>query len=250
MPRKPDLPLAPRPDVHGRRAFLRAAGLGAAALSASGLAACGWNGGPFWRVLHAWDRPNEVLQKWLQPARRHVRIEPPGSETPAGAFPQYFVSPMLPMMDARTWRLEVGGLVTRPLTLSLEDLERMGKTTLRLRHYCIEGWTAVALWTGVPLREIARAAGADRGADYVEFRSFDAGYSSSWDRDSALHPQTLIAYGMNGAYLSAGHGAPARLYSNLKYGYKSVKYLTSIRFLAERTGGYWEDRGYDWYAGL
>ena len=96
----------------------------------------------------------------------------------------------------------------------------------------------------------AHDAGADPRAGYVDFHSFDAGYSSSWDRESALHPQSLIAYGMNGAYLSAGHGAPARLYSNLKYGYKSVKYLTSVRFLAERTGGYWEDRGYDWYAGL
>ena len=92
--------------------------------------------------------------------------------------------------------------------------------------------------------------------DYVEFRSFDApddasrGYWSSWDRESALHPQTLIAIGLNGSWLTPGHGAPARLYSNLKYGYKSVKYLTDIRFVPESTGGYWEDKGYDWYAAL
>jgi DMSO/TMAO reductase YedYZ molybdopterin-dependent catalytic subunit len=230
-----------------RREFLRLAGLGAAAGLVAG---CGWRGGPFEKVLRWWDKPNELLQKAVQPSRRHVRIEPPGTETEGGAFPMYYISETPPVMDPGTWRLEVGGIVERPLTLSLADLERMPRTTLRLRHYCIEGWTAVASWTGVRLAEIARAVGADSRADYVEFGSFDSGYSSSWDRESALHPQTLIAYAMNGAYLSAGHGAPARLYSNLKYGYKSVKYLASIRFLAERTGGYWEDRGYDWYAGL
>jgi len=102
----------------------------------------------------------------------------------------------------------------------------------------------------VRLADIARVVGADPRAGYVEFHSFDSGYWSSWDRESALHPQTLIAFGVNGRLLTAGHGAPARLYSNLKYGYKSVKYLNRIRFLSRRTGGYWEDRGYDWYAGL
>jgi DMSO/TMAO reductase YedYZ molybdopterin-dependent catalytic subunit len=227
-----------------RRAFLGLTALGAAGL-ASG---CGWRGGRFESVLRWWDRPNELLQGLLVPDRPRARIEPAGSES--DGFPQYYVSPMLPRMDASTWRLEVSGMVERPLSLSLADLERMPRTTLRLRHYCIEGWTAVASWSGVTLRELARVAGADPRAEYVDFRSFDAGYWSSWDREAALHPQTLIAYGMNGVYLSAGHGAPARLYSNLKYGYKSVKYLTSIRFLPNRTGGYWEDRGYDWYAAL
>jgi DMSO/TMAO reductase YedYZ molybdopterin-dependent catalytic subunit len=156
----------------------------------------------------------------------------------------------MPRVDPRVWRLEVDGLVKRPLSLSLSDLAAMPRVTLRLRHYCIEGWTAVASWTGVRVSEVARAAGADPGAGFVDFRSFDAGYWSSWDRDGALHPQSLIAIGMNGSWLTPGHGAPARLYSNLKYGYKSVKYLTEVRFVPERTGGYWEDRGYDWYASL
>jgi DMSO/TMAO reductase YedYZ molybdopterin-dependent catalytic subunit len=229
-----------------RRAFLRAAGLGAAGL----VAGCGWRGGRFEIVLRWWDQPNEFLQKAITPTRPRARILPSGSETPEDAFPQYYQSAMIPRVDVRTWRLEVGGLVRRPLTISLADLERMPRTTLRLRHYCIEGWTAVASWTGVRLAELARIVGADPEAEYVDFRSFDVGYWSSWDRESALHPQSLIAYGMNGHYLTPGHGAPARLYSNLKYGYKSVKYLTAIRFMRERTGGFWEDRGYDWYAGL
>ena len=229
-----------------RRDFLKRAALTAAGFTAAG---CGWDGGPLWPLLRAWDRPNRWLQRALAPpGGPHVRIEPAGSESPS--FPQYFISPMMPRVDPAVWRLEVSGMVRRPLSLSLSDLAAMPRVTLRLRHYCIEGWTAVAAWTGVRLAEIARVAGADTAAGFVDFRSFDAGYWSSWDRESALHPQTLIAIGLNGSWLAPGHGAPARLYSNLKYGYKSVKYLTGIRFLPESTGGYWENKGYDWYASL
>jgi DMSO/TMAO reductase YedYZ molybdopterin-dependent catalytic subunit len=228
-----------------RREFLKRA----AGLSAAALAGCGWNGGPLWPLLRWWDHPNDWLQRALRPpGGPRARILPPGTES--SRFPQYFISSTVPRVDPEVWRLEVGGMVARPLSLSLADLESMPRVTLRLRHYCIEGWTAVAAWTGVRLAEIARVAGADPAAGYVDFRSFDAGYWSSWDRETALHPQTLVAIGMNGSYLTPGHGAPARLYSNLKYGYKSVKYLSSIRFVPRRTGGYWEDRGYDWYGGL
>ncbi|HET6639843.1 MAG TPA: molybdopterin-dependent oxidoreductase [Gemmatimonadota bacterium] len=228
-----------------RREFLKRAALGAAGL----VAACGWDGGPLWPLLRAWDRPNRWLQQALAPpGGPHARIEAAGSES--ASFPQYFISPMMPRVDPAVWRLEVSGMVRRPLSLTLSDLAALPRVTLRLRHYCIEGWTSVASWTGVRLAEIARVAGADPAAGFVDFRSFDAGYWSSWDRESALHPQTLIAIGLNGSWLTPGHGAPARLYSNLKYGYKSVKYLTDIRFVPESTGGYWEDKGYDWYASL
>ena len=164
-----------------RRAFLKRAA-SAAALAATG---CGWNGGPLWPLLRAWDRPNHWLQKALAPPRGpRARIEPRGSES--AAFPQYFISPMVPQVDPRLWRLEVGGMVAHPLSLTLDDLAAMPRVTLRLRHYCIEGWTAVASWTGVRLAEIARVAGADPAAGYVDFRSFDAGYWSSWDRERTV----------------------------------------------------------------
>jgi DMSO/TMAO reductase YedYZ molybdopterin-dependent catalytic subunit len=114
----------------------------------------------------------------------------------------------------------------------------------------VEGWSAVASWDGVRLAEIARLVGADPRARFVEFRSFDEGYSSSWDLESALHPQTLLAYGMNGRPLPMEYGAPLRLYSAVKLGYKMVKYLSQVSFLPVRTGGYWEDRGYEWFAGV
>ena len=108
----------------------------------------------------------------------------------------------------------------------------------------------MASWHGVQVAELARAVGASPEAKFVEFRSFDSGYYSSWDRESAEHAQSILAYGMNGEPLSPAHGAPLRLYGAVKLGYKSVKYLDEIRFLSTASGGYWEDLGYEWYAGV
>jgi DMSO/TMAO reductase YedYZ molybdopterin-dependent catalytic subunit len=119
-----------------------------------------------------------------------------------------------------------------------------------VQHHCVEGWSAVASWHGVRLSEIARLVGIDRRVQFVEFRSFDSGYWSSWDLASALHPQTLLAYGFNGSPLYAEHGAPLRVYSAVKLGYKDVKYLTEVNFLPDITGGYWENQGYEWFAGV
>ena len=105
-------------------------------------------------------------------------------------------------------------------------------------------------WDGVRLSEIARLVEPDPRARYVEFRSFEPGYYSSWDLESALHPQTILAYGMNGVPLAQEYGAPLRLYSAVKLGYKMVKYLAQVSFLPVRTGGYWEDQGYEWFAGV
>jgi DMSO/TMAO reductase YedYZ molybdopterin-dependent catalytic subunit len=148
------------------------------------------------------------------------------------------------------WALRVGGLVARPLTLSSAELQALPRTRTRVRHHCVEGWSAVASWDGVRLSEIARLAGVDPRVRYVEFRSFEPGYYSSWDLESALHPQTILAYGMGGEPLQTEYGAPLRLYSAVKLGYKMVKYLSEVTFLPVRTGGYWEDQGYEWFAGV
>lgn len=194
-------------------------------------------------------RWNERVDRLLFSPRR-LAAEVPASElTPDAAFPSYFISDTMPFPPA-DWTLKVGGRVARPSVFSLEQLKRMPQTGMRVRHHCVEGWSAVAEWRGVQLREIARLVGASQDAQYVEFRSFDSDYFSSWDIESSLHPQTILAYGMNGRALYPDHGAPLRLYSPVKLGYKSVKYLTEVNFLPQRTGGYWEDQGYDWYAGV
>lgn len=229
-----------------RRDFLASAAAGAVGLAAAG---CGWRGGPLEPLLEAWWRPNELLQKALVPAGRRAPTEPEAALR-EGRMPAYWISDEMPTTDVASWRLLVGGMASNPLVFTLDDLLGLPMTTLRVRHYCIEGWTAVAEWTGVRMDHLAELIGADPAADYVEFRSFDSGYWSSWDRESALHPQTIVALAKDGERLTPEYGAPARLYSNLKYGYKVVKYLTEIQFMPRRTGGYWEDRGYDWYAGL
>jgi len=189
--------------------------------------------------LAGMGRWNERVDRLLFSETR-LAPEPPASElTPESAFPSYFISDSMPFAPDN-WSLKVGGIVARPSVFTLEQLKRMPQTGMRIRHHCVEGWSAVAEWHGVQLREIARMVGASR----------DAHYYSTWDIESSLHPQTILAYGMNGRQLYPDHGAPLRLYSPVKLGYKSVKYLTEVNFLPTRAGGYWEDQGYDWYGGV
>jgi DMSO/TMAO reductase YedYZ molybdopterin-dependent catalytic subunit len=231
-----------------RRKFLRLSGL---TLSA-GVVACNSDGPESaQKLLELAKDKNEGVERRIF---RHTSMDRVRSNArDAGrAFPSYHISKQTPVWDEAArgvWRLEVSGAVRKPLNLSLADLQKLPRRTQRVNHYCVEGWTAVATWSGVRVSDIARAADITDDADYVDFQSFDSGYHESWDIESALHPQTLIAYGMDGRFLGADHGAPARVHSPIKLGYKSTKYLTRIVFMPKRNGGYWSDRGYEWYAG-
>ena len=195
------------------------------------------------------ERVNERFQRALFDPGRLAPELPEADESLPGDFPMYKIGDDYPAAP-EGWALRVGGLVARPMTLSLDALQRLPRTRTRVRHHCVEGWSAVAAWDGVRLSEVARLVAPDPRARYVAFRSFEAGYASSWDLESALHPQTILAYGMNGQPLAREYGAPLRLYSAVKLGYKMVKYLAEVSFLPVRTGGYWEDRGYEWFAGV
>ncbi len=219
--------------------------------AAAFLAACGSRGPDEARpLLDLAMRKNEGLERALF---RHTSMDHPASRALSdGALPRYFVSRTVPTWDeaARgTWTLEVSGLVERPLRLTLKDLMGLPWVTHRVNHYCVEGWTATTEWTGVRFSRLASIVRPRPEARYVDFRSFDSDYHESWDIESAMHPQTLVAYAWEGRMLGPAHGAPARLHSPVKLGYKSVKYLTGIVFMPERNGGYWSDRGYEWYAG-
>jgi DMSO/TMAO reductase YedYZ molybdopterin-dependent catalytic subunit len=233
-----------------RRGFLVT---GVSTLSAAWLAACNSPGPKSAAPLLAFaERKNEIVERALF---RHTSMDVVrrGAKDAGPDFPMYFISNTVPMWNPAmmgAWSLEVGGMVAKPMLLTVADLERLPRTSQRVNHYCVEGWTAVATWTGVRLRDLAAVVQPAPEARYVDFQSFDDGYHESWDIESATHPQTLIAYGMDGAYLGAGHGGPARIHSPVKLGYKNTKYLTKIVFMPVRNGGYWSDQGYEWYGGV
>ena len=198
------------------------------------------------------ERKNEQVERWLFSGRSRNRVDA-AAKLSGAAFPRYYISKSIPMWNEAergVWRLEVGGAVKTPLSLTLDDLMKLRSVTQKVDHFCVEGWTARAEWTGVRVSELARVAGTTSDAQFVDFQSFDSDYHESWDIDSALHPQTLVAYGMDRAMLGPGHGAPARVHSPIKLGYKNTKYLTRVMFMPARSGGYWSDRGYEWYGGV
>jgi DMSO/TMAO reductase YedYZ molybdopterin-dependent catalytic subunit len=153
------------------------------------------------------------------------------------------------------WRLSVEGLVARPLSLSLADLKSYPSRTQITHQACEEGWSVIAEWTGVPLSYVLNLAGVSPRARYVAFFPFDESWDSL-DMPDAWHPQTLLAYGLNGQELPAPHGAPVRLRVARQLGYKSVKYLSSIvvtdtlKPFGKGLGSISPEWGYSWYAGI
>lgn len=159
------------------------------------------------------------------------------------------------------WRLQVTGLVARPLSLSLAQLRGIPARTQITRHDCVEGWSAIGKWHGPRLSTILQVAGVSDRARYIVFHCADrfgtTPYYESVDMIDALHPQTILAWAMNDRVLDVGHGAPLRLRVERQLGYKHAKYLMGIEAVASLDaigrgkGGYWEDvADYDWYAGI
>lgn len=236
-------------ELADRRRFLQALGLGAAALA---VGACGSEGPKqAERLLRYAERKNAALERRLV---RHTSMDhgSPGAAIAGDDFPSYHISDVVPVWDTAVrgiWRLEIGGMVAKPMSLTLEDLMRLPRRTHRVNHFCVEGWNAVAEFSGVTVRELAALVRPDPAATVVDFQSFDDGYHESWDLESALHPQTMVVYGKDGAPLSPAYGAPARVHGPIKLGYKNTKYLTKIEFLPAANGGYWSDAGYEWFGG-
>lgn len=156
-----------------------------------------------------------------------------------------------PQIDPATFQLTLDGAVERPMQLSMADLQAMPLTSMVIRHVCVEGWAAIVQWGGVRLQDLAALVQPKPEAKYVYFQSAD-NYYESWDLPSALHPQTLMAYQRDGHPLAPENGAPLRLATPVKLGYKLSKWVTRISFMADlpEQQGYWEDRGYEWFGGL
>ena len=158
------------------------------------------------------------------------------------------------------WTLTVSGLVDREMELSMDMLRAMPQRTQITRHDCVEGWSAIGEWTGPQLGMLLDMAGIRPDAKFILFRCADtlngAQYYESVDMADAYHPQTILAHSLNGEPLPERNGAPLRARIERQLGYKSAKYLTGIEAVATLEGigggegGYWEDRGYQWYAGI
>jgi DMSO/TMAO reductase YedYZ molybdopterin-dependent catalytic subunit len=145
------------------------------------------------------------------------------------------------------WKLEIEGQVTMPGTYSLAELQKFPARTQITKHHCEEGWTAIAQWTGVPLSTILQSAGIKSNARFVNFHTYD-GWVDSIDLLDAFHPQTILAYGMNGKGLPVAHGAPVRVRVEKQIGYKSVKYIKKISVTEEFVDQ--GDIGWAWYNGI
>jgi DMSO/TMAO reductase YedYZ molybdopterin-dependent catalytic subunit len=163
------------------------------------------------------------------------------------------------------WRLAIDGLVDRPQNLSLADLKLLPARTQITRHDCVEGWSAIGKWTGVPLGAVLMKSGLKPNARFAVFHCADeyektadgnGQYYESIDLIDAFHPQTILAYGLNGQDLPVANGAPLRLRVERQLGYKQAKYIMRIEIvdsfnqIGRGRGGFWEDRGYEWYAGI
>lgn len=164
--------------------------------------------------------------------------------------------------DFADYRLQVGGLVARPRAYSLDELMAMPSRTQITRHDCVEGWSAIGKWKGVQLGRVLQQVEPHPSAKYVVFYCADpmddmgTRYYESIDMDDAWHPQTLLAYELNDEPLPIDNGAPIRVRIERQLGYKMAKYIMQIQ-LVDRLdtigggkGGYWEDQGYEWYAGI
>lgn len=188
-------------------------------------------------------------------------------------FPRDRISPrrvnnnigMTEIADPASWSLSIGGLANRTgdLSVSLADIKALPRTEMTTELKCVEGWSIIVNWAGVRFSDFAAAYlpktldgsvpdvfnHPEKLVPYVSMTTPDNGYYVGWDMPSILHPQTLLAYEMNGEPLLPEHGAPLRLASPTKYGIKQIKRIGRIEFTAERPKDYWAEQGYDWYSG-
>lgn len=248
-----------------RRGFLKGT-LGAAGLVA--LAGCdnltqtSWFPG----ILHNGEKLTELVQRAITPTRALAKeyseaeisaVFPANGHTDPGT--QRYAD--MAQHDFANWTVTIGGLVETPLAFSLAEIKAMPSRVQITRHDCVEGWSAIGKWTGVPLGDLVRKVHPLPNAKYAVLHCADVddegvAYYESMALADCYHPQTILAYQLNGASLDVPHGAPLRLRFERQLGYKQAKYIERIELvqslagIGRGKGGYWEDQGYEWYAGI
>ncbi|WP_425259203.1 molybdopterin-dependent oxidoreductase [Rubrivivax sp. RP6-9] len=194
------------------------------------------------------SRFNDRVQGWLFDPTRLAPTYPETMITRPFPFNAYYGEDEVREVNSDAWRLAITGLVTDRHRWSLAELRTLPQAAQVTRHICVEGWSAIGKWGGVPFGELLRRVGADLTAKYVDFRCVDD-YHTSIDMATALHPQTILALDWDGAPLPAKYGYPVKLRMPTKLGYKNPKHIHTVVVTNTYPGGYWEDQGYNWFGG-
>ena len=229
-----------------RRGLLRG-GLSAGALTM--LTGCDLSkGDSVDRALIAISRFNDRVQGWLFDPNRLAPTYAKSDITDPFPFNAYYAEDDAPEIDGGDWKLEVSGLVEDRTPWTLARLRAMPQESQITRHICIEGWSAIGEWSGVPFHQFLRRIGADTRARYVGFKCADR-YYTSLDMATALHPQTIMALDYRGAELPPKYGYPLKLRVPTKLGFKNPKHIGALYVTNDYPGGWWEDQGYNWFSG-
>ena len=200
------------------------------------------------KVLWAMSRWNDKVQAFLFDPNRLAPTYAASDITQPFPFNAFYDIDDVPDIDGADWRLEVSGLVQDKAPWTLERLRTLPQESQITRHICIEGWSAIGQWSGVPFRTFLEHVGADLKARYVGFKCADR-YYSSLDMATALHPQTILALDYGKDPLPPQYGFPLKLRVPTKLGFKNPKHIAALFVTNDYPGGYWEDQGYNWYSG-
>lgn len=191
---------------------------------------------------------NDRIQGALFDPNKLAPTYPDSMITRPFPFNAFYGEDEAPEVDGDDWRLELSGLIADKTPWSLRKLRAMPQTDQVKRHICVEGWSAIGKWGGVPFSTFLKRIGADLNAKYVGFKCADD-YYTSIDMATALHPQTLMALTYDGQTLPTKYGYPMKLRMPTKLGYKNPKHIYAIFVSNTNPGGYWEDQGYNWFGG-
>ena len=238
--------IRPRLEQIERRSFLRK-GLSLGALTM--LSGCNLaDGDAVDRVLLAMSRFNDRMQALLFSSTKLAPTYPASRITKPFPFNAFYPIDNAPDIDGDSWKLEVSGLVSDKTPWTLARLRAMPQESQITRLICVEGWSAIGQWSGVPFRTFLEHVGADTTARYVGFKCSDR-YYSSIDMATALHPQTIMTLDYGGEELPSAFGYPMRLRIPTKLGFKNPKFIAAVFVTNTYPGGYWEDQGYNWFSG-
>jgi DMSO/TMAO reductase YedYZ molybdopterin-dependent catalytic subunit len=240
--------LEPKPIVTGieRRLFLRQAlSLGALTL----LTGCDISDqDEIQSILKAMSRWNDRAQAFLFGRQALAPTYPESAAVRDFRYNAYFPADQAPKLAAADYRLELSGLIEDKRPWTVDALYALPQESQVTRHVCVEGWSMIGKWSGTPLRVLLQRVGADLTAKYIGFQCAD-GYYGSIDMPTALHPQTIMAFKLADQILPQKYGFPFKVRIPTKLGFKNPKWVTTIYVTNRMPGGFWEDRGYNWFSG-